>query len=156
MDGELTTVTSLNLFHRKTARKLVAPSKLCWMRRIIFGLFYLQPIKALYISTASYRSIDKFLSSLIRKSRYSMSSSSDESSAPVWNPPTVIEDLFSKTSGNQFASINAPTAGARVQQDLPKGDAPLQLYSLATPTGQKVCSDDSKQIYYKANTLLFI
>lgn len=54
-----------------------------------------------------------------------------------WNPPEKIETLFASTSGNKFASINAPTAGARAQVDAPKGSAPIQLYSLATPNGQK-------------------
>ncbi len=55
-----------------------------------------------------------------------------------WNPPAKIEDLFAKTGGNKFAAINAPTAGARTQKDLNVGAAPVQLYSLATPNGQKV------------------
>lgn len=41
-------------------------------------------------------------------------------------------------SGGQFANINAPTAGARVERALPVGKHPLQLYSLATPNGVKV------------------
>ena len=53
-----------------------------------------------------------------------------------WQPPAKIEDLFAKTAGNQFAAINSPTAGARTQQALPVGTAPLQLYSLATPNGE--------------------
>jgi len=57
---------------------------------------------------------------------------------PVWKPPAKIEELFASTGGNQFAAINAPTAGPRVEQDLPVGSAPFQLYSLATPNGQKV------------------
>jgi len=40
-------------------------------------------------------------------------------------------------SGGKFASINAPTAGAREQKALPVGKHPLQLYSLATPNGVK-------------------
>ena len=40
--------------------------------------------------------------------------------------------------GNKFASINAPTAGAREEKDLPVGKHPLQLYSLGTPNGVKV------------------
>ncbi|KAI9030513.1 putative S-transferase [Hyaloraphidium curvatum] len=55
-----------------------------------------------------------------------------------WKPPAKIEELYAATSGNQFASINAPTAGAREQVDNPAGSAPLQLYSLATPNGAKV------------------
>jgi len=58
--------------------------------------------------------------------------------AVEWKPPAKIEELFSKTAGNNFAAINAPTAGARTQKELPVGDAPFQLYSLATPNGQKV------------------
>lgn len=41
-------------------------------------------------------------------------------------------------NGGQFASINRPTAGAQKQKELPVGKHPLQLYSLATPNGQKV------------------
>jgi len=40
--------------------------------------------------------------------------------------------------GNKFASINAPTAGAREEKALPIGEHPLQLYSLGTPNGMKV------------------
>jgi GST-like protein len=48
----------------------------------------------------------------------------------VWNPDTV--------SGGRFAGINRPTAGAREERELPVGDNPFQLYSLATPNGVKV------------------
>lgn len=48
----------------------------------------------------------------------------------VWTPPANPE--------GRFASINRPTAGARTQEDLPRGEHPFQLYSLATPNGQKV------------------
>jgi len=65
-------------------------------------------------------------------------STNDAPAAPVWTPPAKIEDLYASTAGNQFAAINAPTAGPRVEQDLPVGSAPFQLYSLATPNGQKV------------------
>ena len=40
--------------------------------------------------------------------------------------------------GGRFASINRPTAGAQYDKALPVGRHPLQLYSLATPNGQKV------------------
>lgn len=40
-------------------------------------------------------------------------------------------------NGGKFANINRPTAGARFEQELPVGKNPLQLYSLATPNGQK-------------------
>lgn len=55
-----------------------------------------------------------------------------------WTPPAKIEDLFGRLTNNKFASINSPVAGARTTADLPKGSAPLQLYSLGTPNGQKV------------------
>lgn len=35
-------------------------------------------------------------------------------------------------------SANNPTAGSRFDQELPRGDAPLQVYSLGTPNGIKV------------------
>jgi GST-like protein len=40
-------------------------------------------------------------------------------------------------SGGEFANINRPTAGATHDFDLPVGKHPFQLYSLATPNGQK-------------------
>ncbi|NRA67005.1 MAG: glutathione S-transferase C-terminal domain-containing protein [Pseudobacteriovorax sp.] len=55
-----------------------------------------------------------------------------------WNPPKNIKDLYEATDGNQFSGINRPTAGARVTKALDQGDCPVQLYSLATPNGQKV------------------
>ncbi|KNC75048.1 hypothetical protein SARC_12418 [Sphaeroforma arctica JP610] len=54
-----------------------------------------------------------------------------------WTPPSKIEDLYKNADGNKFASINAPTAGARDDVELPKGESPIQLYSLATPNGIK-------------------
>lgn len=40
--------------------------------------------------------------------------------------------------GGAFSGINSSTAGARSQKELPVGTHPLQLYSLATPNGQKI------------------
>ncbi len=51
-------------------------------------------------------------------------------------PPKVWQP--SKPNGGPFASINRPTAGARHEKELPVGRHPLQVYSLATPNGQKV------------------
>ncbi len=50
-------------------------------------------------------------------------------------PPDVW--TWEPKNDNRFASINRPTAGARFERELPVGDHPLQLYSLATPNGQK-------------------
>lgn len=41
-------------------------------------------------------------------------------------------------SGGRFAHINRPISGSTHDKDLPVGEHPLQLYSLATPNGQKV------------------
>ncbi len=41
-------------------------------------------------------------------------------------------------SGGQFANINRPVAGPTHDKDLPVGEHPFQLYSLATPNGVKV------------------
>lgn len=51
-------------------------------------------------------------------------------------PPKVWR--WEPKEDNKFANINRPTAGARFEQELPVGQHPLQLYSLATPNGQKV------------------
>ena len=45
---------------------------------------------------------------------------------------------WEQPSGGQFANINRPIAGATHEKDLPVGKHPFQLYSLATPNGQKV------------------
>jgi GST-like protein len=51
-------------------------------------------------------------------------------------PPKVW--TWNKENGGQFAKINRPIAGATHEKELPVGRHPLQLYSLATPNGQKV------------------
>jgi GST-like protein len=50
-------------------------------------------------------------------------------------PPKVW--TWDSPSGGQFANINRPVAGATHDKDLPVGRHKLQLYSLATPNGQK-------------------
>ena len=45
---------------------------------------------------------------------------------------------WEQPSGGQFASINRPVAGPTHDAELPVGKHPFQLYSLATPNGQKV------------------
>ncbi|MCF8485746.1 MAG: glutathione-dependent disulfide-bond oxidoreductase [Rhodobacteraceae bacterium] len=56
--------------------------------------------------------------------------------AETYTPPKVW--TWDKENGGQFASINRPIAGATHDKDLPVGQHPLQLYSLATPNGVKV------------------
>ena len=56
--------------------------------------------------------------------------------ATTYTPPTVW--TWDKESGGRFASINRPIAGATHDAELPVGEHPLQLYSLATPNGVKV------------------
>lgn len=51
-------------------------------------------------------------------------------------PPKVW--TWDKDNGGKFASTNRPIAGATHDKDLPRGAHDLQLYSLATPNGQKV------------------
>ncbi|MCA0902527.1 glutathione-dependent disulfide-bond oxidoreductase [Qipengyuania aquimaris] len=53
----------------------------------------------------------------------------------TYTPPEVW--THDAENGGRFASINAPTAGAREQKDLPVGEHDFQLYSLATPNGVK-------------------
>eukprot|EP01123_Difflugia_compressa_P010130 TRINITY_DN361_c0_g1_i1.p1 TRINITY_DN361_c0_g1~~TRINITY_DN361_c0_g1_i1.p1 ORF type:complete len:312 (+),score=57.52 TRINITY_DN361_c0_g1_i1:86-937(+) len=58
-------------------------------------------------------------------------------SSTEWAPPESIQVLYKATANNKFSSINSPTAGARTEKPLPSGNAPFQLYSLATPNGHK-------------------
>ncbi len=51
-------------------------------------------------------------------------------------PPKVW--VWDQENGGEWAKINRPISGATHQKDLPQGEHPLQLYSLATPNGQKV------------------
>ena len=57
-------------------------------------------------------------------------------SADNYQPPKVWQP--DQASGGKFATINRPTAGATHDKALPVGKHPHQLYSLATPNGQKV------------------
>lgn len=59
-----------------------------------------------------------------------MSTSSDYTPPKVWQWDTE--------SGGTWAKLNRPVAGATHEQALPVGQHPLQLYSFATPNGQKV------------------
>lgn len=56
--------------------------------------------------------------------------------ATAYMPPKIW--TWAKENGGQFANINRPIAGPTHDKDLPLGQHPLQLYSLATPNGVKV------------------
>jgi GST-like protein len=58
------------------------------------------------------------------------------SDTPEYTPPKVW--TWDKPNGGKFASINRPISGPTHDKELPVGRHPLQLYSLATPNGQKV------------------
>jgi GST-like protein len=58
------------------------------------------------------------------------------SEADGYTPPKVW--TWEKESGGRFANINRPIAGPTHDKELPVGQHPLQLYSLATPNGVKV------------------
>jgi GST-like protein len=53
-----------------------------------------------------------------------------------YQPPEVWR--WEKQSGGTWANINRPIAGPTHEKELPVGKHPLQLYSLATPNGQKI------------------
>ncbi len=53
-----------------------------------------------------------------------------------YTPPKVW--TWNKASGGRFANINRPIAGPTHDKELPVGQHPFQLYSLATPNGVKV------------------
>ena len=54
----------------------------------------------------------------------------------TYTPPKVWK--WDAESGGRFASINRPIAGPTHDKELPVGEHPFQLYSLATPNGVKV------------------
>ena len=54
----------------------------------------------------------------------------------TYTPPKVW--TWETESGGQFAKINRPIAGPTHEKNLPVGEHPHQLYSLATPNGIKV------------------
>lgn len=55
--------------------------------------------------------------------------------AAAYTPPKVWKY---QPQGGTWGSTNRPTAGSRTDRALPRGKHALQLYSLATPNGQKV------------------
>lgn len=50
----------------------------------------------------------------------------------------VLPKVWKQPEGESMGGMNRPTAGARVEKDVPVGKHDLQLYSLGTPNGQKV------------------
>jgi GST-like protein len=58
------------------------------------------------------------------------------SDSTEYTPPKVW--TWNKPNGGEFASINRPIAGPTHDKELPVGKHPFQLYSQATPNGQKV------------------
>ncbi|MDO6783570.1 glutathione-dependent disulfide-bond oxidoreductase [Neptunomonas phycophila] len=57
-------------------------------------------------------------------------------SSNEYTPPAVWE--WDPENGGEWAQTNRPVAGATHKKTLPVGKHPFQLYSLATPNGQKV------------------
>ncbi len=55
---------------------------------------------------------------------------------PGYAPPKVW--VWDQANGGRFANVNRPIAGPTHEKELPRGQNPLQLYSLATPNGVKV------------------
>jgi GST-like protein len=53
-----------------------------------------------------------------------------------YTPPNVW--TFDAANGGKWAGTNRPTSGATHEKALPVGKQPFQLYSMATPNGQKV------------------
>ncbi len=58
------------------------------------------------------------------------------SDTSAYTPPKIWK--WDAQNGGKFANINRPVAGATHEKELPIGEHPLQLYSLATPNGVKV------------------
>ena len=56
-------------------------------------------------------------------------------SQETYTPPEVWQ--WQESDDNHFAAINRPFAGSTHDKELPVGEHPFQLYSLATPNGVK-------------------
>lgn len=54
----------------------------------------------------------------------------------TYTPPSIW--TWDSANGGKFANINRPISGSTHKKDLPVGEHPFQLYSLATPNGVKV------------------
>ena len=69
-----------------------------------------------------------------------MSAPAAPATKPTLPESYVVPEVWSEpaTATGPFAGLNRPTAGAREEGTLPKGEHPLQLYSLGTPNGVKV------------------
>lgn len=65
-----------------------------------------------------------------------MTSNSNSTEPSTYTPPRVWQ--WDKSGGGKWANINRPVAGPTHDKELPQGEHPLQLYSLATPNGVKV------------------
>ena len=55
-----------------------------------------------------------------------------------YTPPDVWEWKQDNNPAWRYGNLNRPIAGATHEKELPRGNHPLQLYSLATPNGVKV------------------
>ena len=53
-------------------------------------------------------------------------------------PPESVELLYPALAGNQFAGTNKDTAKPQRKENLPIGPCDVNVYSLATPNGQRV------------------
>jgi GST-like protein len=72
----------------------------------------------------------------MRWAKFQTDEISGETMSETYTPPKVWKQ--DAETGGKFASINKPTAGAQFTRELPRGEHPLQLYSLGTPNGIKV------------------
>jgi GST-like protein len=64
-------------------------------------------------------------------------SSSPTADRDDWVAPKSVEDLYPALSGNRFDGMNADETKPRNDNAVPFGPTEYQLYSLATPNGQK-------------------
>jgi GST-like protein len=55
---------------------------------------------------------------------------------PTYTPPKVW--IWETNEESRWSNLNRPIAGATHEKELPRGEHPHQLYSLATPNGVKV------------------
>jgi GSH-dependent disulfide-bond oxidoreductase len=101
------------------------------LRRCAGGPYLLVTLPALSRATFDFIVVSQSIAHSVQTPEApKMNSSSDYTPPKVWT--------WDKENGGRFANINRPISGPTHDKDLPVGRHPMQLYSLATPNGQKV------------------
>jgi GST-like protein len=73
---------------------------------------------------------------------------------PQYTPPEVWVWEKGDSLNWRYSHTNRPIAGATHEKELPRGKHPLQLYSLGTPNGVKVYSEQPPRRVFESGAIL--